>query len=93
VAFLASFAVNYTLQRVFSFNSRAPHGRSLALYVALVAFNTVAQVLIVELIASWGGGWQVGKIVATVCTTIWTYFAYRHIVFADRSPKSDSEVE
>lgn len=47
-AFLISFAFTYTIQRVFSFGSRAPHGTALAKYTALVAFNTLATVAIVS---------------------------------------------
>lgn len=82
-AFLASFAFNYSLQRVFSFSSRSSHGRSLAKYVALVGFNTVATIGIVALLDHFFV-WQVGKVAATIVTTVWNYFAYRFIVFVDR---------
>jgi putative flippase GtrA len=82
VAFLASFALTYTLQRVVTFGSRAPHGSSLAKYAALVAFNTVASVIIVELASYSMLGWAGGKVLATVATTIWNYFIYRYWVYA-----------
>jgi putative flippase GtrA len=83
IAFLASFAFNYTLQRAFSFSSRASHGRTLAKYVALVVFNTAATVLIVALLEGSALGWGGGKVAATVATTVWNYFAYRYWVFVD----------
>ncbi len=82
VAFLISFAFTYTIQRMFSFMSRAPHGRALVRYTILVAVNTVATMGIVSLISGTPAGWAGGKVVATVVTTAWNYFAYRYWVFA-----------
>lgn len=83
VSFLLSFAFTYTIQRVFSFGSRAPHGRAVLRYTLLVAFNTLATILIVSLVNASVVGWAGGKVVATVVTTVWNYFAYRYWVFAD----------
>jgi putative flippase GtrA len=83
-AFLTSFAFNYTLQRFFSFSSSASHSRSLAKYIGLVVFNTIATIGIVAAVDALTGGWQIGKIIATACTTLWNYLAYRYIVFVDR---------
>jgi putative flippase GtrA len=81
-AFVLSFAFTYTIQRVFSFGSDAPHGRTLLRYTLLVVFNTLATAGIVALIDLTPAGWAVGKVVATVVTTIWNYFVYRFWVFA-----------
>ncbi len=83
IAFLASFAFNYSLQKAFSFSSSAHHGRALAKYVALVIINTVATTAIVSLLDRFENGWEIGKILATILTTAWNYFAYRHWVFSD----------
>jgi len=85
-AFLATFVFNYTLQRTFSFGSASAHGTTLAKYVALLAFNTLATVAIVWLVDRNGWGWGIGKIVATVVTTGWNYFVFKYWVFA--SPRS-----
>jgi putative flippase GtrA len=82
VAFLVSFAFTYTIQRMFSFMSRAPHGRALVRYTILVAFNTLATVGIVSLVNTSVLGWAGGKVIATIVTTVWNYFAYRYWVFA-----------
>lgn len=82
LAFLLSFFFTYTVQRMFAFTSRSPHGIALLKYAALVAFNTAASVLIVASVDLTGAGWVVGKVVATVVMTIWNYFAYRYWVFA-----------
>ncbi|MFF1571805.1 GtrA family protein [Leifsonia sp. NPDC058292] len=92
VSFLLSFAFTYTIQRMFSFGSTAPHGRAVVRYTLLVAFNTVATIVIVSLVNSSVLGWAGGKVVATVVTTVWNYFAYRYWVFADpRPPVSQPE--
>ncbi|WP_181408429.1 GtrA family protein [Schumannella sp. 10F1B-5-1] len=90
VAFLVSFVVTYTLQRLVAFSADTPHGRALVRYAILVAINTVASSLIVAGLdtlldsAGFTQGWAIGKIVATAITTVWNYFAYRYWVF--RSP-------
>ena len=90
VAFVLSFAFTYTIQRVFSFGSDAPHGRALFRYGVLVVFNTIATALIVGLIDQTAAGWAVGKVAATVLTTVWNYFIYRFWVFANPSPEEKS---
>jgi putative flippase GtrA len=82
-AFLISFVFTYSIQRFFSFESSAAHGTALVKYSALVVFNTFAVVLIVGLFNSTVLGWFGGKVVATVVSTVWNYFAYRYWVFAD----------
>jgi putative flippase GtrA len=69
-AFILSFAFTYTIQRVFSFGSDAPHGRALLRYTLLVVFNTFATAAIVTLIDLTPAGWAVGKVVATLMTTV-----------------------
>jgi putative flippase GtrA len=86
-SFLISFVFTYTIQRAFSFGSSAPHGRALVRYTILVAFNTLATMVIVTLINQSPFSWATGKVVATVVTTIWNYFAYRYWVFAHPSNK------
>ncbi|MFJ4224660.1 GtrA family protein [Microbacterium sp. NPDC089695] len=86
VAFLASFAVTYTAQRVIAFASDSRVVPSVARYTALVAFNTVATTGIVWAVDALGAGWLTGKVIAVVATTVWNYFAYRHWVFSERRP-------
>lgn len=85
VAFVASFAFTYTIQRTFSFGASTPHGRALVRYALLVAANTVATMGIVALIDTTVIGWGVGKVIATIVTTTWNYFAYRYWVFAPQT--------
>lgn len=91
LAFLASFAVTYTMQRVVAFASDSKMVPSVARYTALVAFNTLATTGIVWAVDALAGGWFVGKVLAVVATTVWNYFAYRYWVFAS-SPARSSDV-
>lgn len=86
VAFVLSFAFTYFIQRVFSFESTAPHGKALIKYTLLVAFNTLATAIIVGLVSQSALSWGGGKVIATAVTTVWNYFAYKYWVFA--SPPS-----
>lgn len=80
-SFLIGFLFSYTLQRAFSFSSNIGHGQGLLRYIALLAFNTLATMLIVELVGATTIGWVGAKVFATVITTVWSYFAYRWWVF------------
>lgn len=88
VAFLVSFGFTYTMQRIVTFGSQAPHGSSLTKYAILVGFNTVASVIIVELASITVLGWAGGKVLATVATTVSNYFIYRYWVYAHPRPAS-----
>lgn len=91
VAFLASFAVTYTMQRIVAFASDSKVVPSVARYTALVVFNTLATTGIVWAVDAMAGGWFIGKVIAVVATTVWNYFAYRYWVFA-YSPARSSDV-
>lgn len=82
IAFLASFAITYTLQRVFAFNADNAVAPSVVRYSVLVAVNTLATTGIVWLCDEIGWGWLIGKIIAVAITTVSNYFIYRHWVFA-----------
>lgn len=82
VAFIASFVVTYTLQRVFAFRSRAAVPLSALKYGLLVMANTVLTTAIVVGASLLGMPWEAGKLVAVAATTVGNYFAYRFWVFA-----------
>lgn len=87
IAFLTSFVVTYTLQRMIAFASTVRVTPSVARYAVLVAFNTAATTAIVWLVATAGLGWFPGKVAAVIATTAWNYFAYRHWVFPPTAGK------
>ncbi|WP_075020896.1 GtrA family protein [Actinomadura madurae] len=80
-AFLTSFAVNFGLNRVWSFGSRAPVGRQLVRYVGLVVVNTVVTVLLVSGLAAVGVQYLVAKTIVTGGLVALNYVAYRVWVF------------
>ncbi len=94
IAFLASFAVTYVLQRIFTFRSRSGITASTVKYTLLVIANTFAVTGIVAAASALGLPWLAGKLVAVVGMTVWNYFAYRHWVFASGSSgPSDKPLE
>ncbi|QQS02426.1 MAG: GtrA family protein [Austwickia sp.] len=84
-AFLLTFGVAYTLQRVFTFRSEAGVNGSMARYLVLAGVNTLAQIPLHELGSALGLGTARRQILATGIITVWNYFAYRHWVYVDRS--------
>lgn len=89
LAFVITFAFNFTAQKLFTFSSTRQTSSSLIRFTLLVAFNTVATVAIVTVLSLTPAGWVGGKIVATVVTTIWNYFIYRYWVFAASNKTND----
>lgn len=85
-AFLLTFLVSYTLQRVVAFRSTAPVASSVLRYGILVAVNTVAQAVLHALAERAGIGLVAGQLVATGITSAWNYVAYSHWVYADAAP-------
>lgn len=85
-AFLLSFAFSFTVQKLFAFESGHRTHVSLVRYVILVGANTVATVLIVQLLSLTGLGYGGAKVVSTAATTLWNYFLYRHWVFGGKRP-------
>jgi putative flippase GtrA len=81
VAFLASFVVTFTLQRLLAFRANNSIPGSVVKYAVLVAVNTVLTTAIVWGVAEIGAPWIVGKVAAVVVTTIGNYFVYRHWIF------------
>lgn len=91
IGFLTGFVFSYLFQRAFSFRSETPHGRGLLRYLALLGFNTLATMFIVEVIGNTPLTWISGKMVATVITTAWNYFLYRSWVFPRNQEVKPSE--
>lgn len=84
-AFLTSLVFNFLLQRKFSFESTHRTHVSMIRYGLLVAANTVATVLIVQLLTPTPLGYIGGKVISTSAMTIWNYFLYQDWVFGKKS--------
>lgn len=82
VAFLLSFAITYSAQRLLAFRSQSDVAPSIFRYTILVAFNTLATTGIVWAADALGWSWMAGKVLSVIATTVWNYFAYRYWVFA-----------
>jgi putative flippase GtrA len=91
VSFLISFVFTYSVQRIYSFGSDVPHGGALVRYAVLVGINTLATIGIVAFLTPTPIGWAGGKIVATVVSTVWNYFAYRYWIFAEARKTSQRQ--
>ncbi|OUE27433.1 GtrA-like protein [Clavibacter michiganensis] len=87
-SFWAGLLVSYVMQRFLTFRHQRSDWHSLWKYAVLVAVNSLATVLIIELFDRIGVGYIVGKFVSTALTTLWNYAAYRFWVFADRSAEA-----
>lgn len=84
-AFLTSLVFNFLLQRKFSFESTHRTHVSMIRYGLLVAANTAATVLIVQLLTPTPLGYMGGKVISTAAMTIWNYFLYQHWVFGKKA--------
>lgn len=88
LAFAASFAVNFTLQKYFAFASSTQKPFALWRYSALVVINLILTSALVQLFALTGVGWELGKIIVTLMMVIWNFFLYRYWVF--RTQRGDN---
>jgi putative flippase GtrA len=80
-AFLGSLVFNFAVQRKFSFQSAHRTHVSLIRYGLLLAANTLATVVIVQLLTPTFLGYMGGKVISTCAMTVWNYFLYQHWVF------------
>lgn len=92
-AFLSSLAVNYFLQRFFTFSGTQARGTSFIKYMALVAFNTLAASLIVSGFEALGSSYLLGKVISTAVMTVWNFFAYKYWVFTGRDAVPENSTE
>lgn len=83
-AFLSSLVFNFAVQRKFSFESAHKTHVSMIRYGILVVANTLATVLIVQLLMPTVLGYLGGKVISTAAMTIWNFFLYQHWVFGQK---------
>jgi putative flippase GtrA len=85
-AFLASFAVNFTLNQRYTFQAnRDAYRGQLVRFTILVVFNTAMTTLIVTGLAALGLHYLVAKTISVAVLFVFNYFVLRHWVFRDRS--------
>ena len=82
VAYACAFALSYVLNRTFNFQSHAPVGPQLAVYVVVVVVNYLAFILgVTSVLAAVGVRYQLSRIVAGICEAVYMYCAMRWVVF------------
>jgi putative flippase GtrA len=91
VAFLVSLVFNFLLQRIFTFQATNRRGVSALKYGLLVVANIFVSDLIVTGFDALGWSYILGKTTATVLTTAWNYFLYRHWIFQSTASTAKPE--
>lgn len=89
VAYLTGLAVNFSLNKVWTFS--APKGarqsaKQAIQYGVLVVFNLLATNVIVSVAASSAVGPEISKPVATAAIMVLNYVVYQRIIFRGRPP-------
>jgi putative flippase GtrA len=81
-AYACAFTLSYVLNRSFNFQSHAPVGPQVAIYVVVVVVNYLAFILgVTTVLAAVGVHYQLSRIVAGVCEAVYMYCAMRWVVF------------
>ena len=82
VAYVCAFALSYVLNRIFNFQSHAPVGPQVAIYVVVVVVNYLAFILgLTSALAAFGVQYQLSRLAAGVCEAVYMYSAMRWVVF------------
>lgn len=82
VGYACAFALSYFLNRTMNFQSHAPVGPQLAVYVVVVVVNYLAFILGVSTaLAALGVEYHAARIVAGGCEAVFMYSAMRWVVF------------
>jgi putative flippase GtrA len=82
VAYACAFTLSYVLNRTFNFQSHAPVGPQVGVYVLVVAVNYLVFILGVSSgLAAIGVHYQLSRLVAGICEAVYMYSAMRWVVF------------
>ncbi len=85
IAYALAFGLSYALNRTFNFQSHAPVGPQVAIYVVVVIVNYLVFILGVSTVLSaLGVQYQLSRIVAGTCEAVYMYCAMRWLVFRAR---------
>ena len=81
-AYVCAFALSYMLNRTFNFQSHAPVGPQVSIYVVVVVVNYLVFILGVTTgLAAVGVHYQLSRIAAGSCEALYMYCAMRWVVF------------
>ena len=82
VAYACAFALSYVLNRIFNFQSHAPVGPQVTVYVVVVVINYLAFILgLVSLLTALGVDYRIARLAAGACEAVYMYSALRWVVF------------
>jgi putative flippase GtrA len=82
VAYACAFALSYVLNRIFNFQSHAPVGPQLSIYVVVVVVNYLAFILgLVSLLTYLGIDYRIARLMAGACEAVYMYSMMRWVVF------------
>jgi putative flippase GtrA len=82
VAYACAFTLSYMLNRTFNFQSHAPVGPQVVIYVVVVVVNYLAFILgVTSALAAIGVHYQLSRLVAGICEALYMYSAMRWVVF------------
>jgi putative flippase GtrA len=82
IAYACAFGLSYVLNRTFNFQSHAPVGPQVAIYVVVVVVNYLVFILgVSSLLTAIGVQYQLSRIVAGCCEAVYMYCAMRWLVF------------
>ena len=81
-AYACAFTLSYVLNRTLNFQSHAPVGPQVAVYVVVVVVNYLAFILgVTTVFVAVGVHYQLSRIMAGVCEAAYMYCAMRWVVF------------
>jgi putative flippase GtrA len=82
IAYACAFTLSYVLNRTFNFQSHAPVGPQVAVYVLVVVVNYLVFILgVTSVLAAIGVQYQLSRLVAGICEAVYMYSAMRWVVF------------
>ena len=82
VAYACAFTLSYMLNRTFNFQSHAPVGPQVVVYVVVVVVNYLVFILgVSSVLAAIGVHYQLSRLVAGICEALYMYSAMRWVVF------------
>lgn len=81
VAVVSATALNFALNRSWSFGGSSSARRSAVLYTLLFLFNAAVSTLAISVLVDAGADALVAKVATMACITVWNFVLYRRVVF------------
>lgn len=83
ISYWTSIVFNFLANRAWTFESKETQNiaKHIVLYLTLLGLNFLFTIGTIALLTHFGIHYTIAKIVATAIQTVWTYFAYKKIIF------------